>query len=69
MPEGNITIQFHMVTDHVPKDPATYWLQVGQTIVEGIPDDWFHETEEVLHITQMRIHGIQVGMLEDEEEE
>jgi len=69
MQEGIVTIRFRLITDYIPSDPDTFWFHVGQSIVEGIPDNWFYDTEEILHITQTKIKGIQAGMLENEEEE
>ena len=57
-----ITIKFHISTDVdagagildptvVASHREQYLLSVGQSIIDGIPKDWFEPTEEYLHIT------------------
>ena len=52
-----ITIKFHISTDVDAGagilDPTV--VGVGQSIIDGIPKDWFEPTEKYLHITEAEI--------------
>ena len=65
-----ITIKFHISTDVdagagildptiVASHREQYLLSVGQSIIDGIPKDWFEPTEEYLHITGTTIEVLQ----------
>ena len=53
-----INLKVYISTDVAPQAEGglqKYLLDVGQAIVDAIPNDWFEPTEEYLHITHIQI--------------
>ncbi len=50
MKKALVTIEMVLATDDEVCDPDTYFREAAESVLGGIPEDWWRVTEESLHI-------------------